>query len=40
MDNLLIRVDSTYKSGMGHFMRTLALAQKWQKEWNFLFNKW
>ena len=32
MDNLLIRVDSTYESGMGHFMRTLALAQKWQKE--------
>ena len=32
MCNLLIRVDSTYESGMGHFMRTLALAQKWQKE--------
>lgn len=32
MNNLLIRVDSTYESGMGHFMRTLALAQKWQKE--------
>lgn len=32
MSNLLIRVDSTYESGMGHFMRTLALAQKWQKE--------
>lgn len=32
MDNLLIRVDSTYESGMGHFMRTLALAQKWQNE--------
>ena len=32
MDKLLIRVDSTYESGMGHFMRTLALAQKWQKE--------
>lgn len=32
MDNLLIRVDSTYEIGMGHFMRTLALAQKWQKE--------
>ncbi|MBE6496160.1 MAG: UDP-2,4-diacetamido-2,4,6-trideoxy-beta-L-altropyranose hydrolase [Methanobrevibacter thaueri] len=31
MNNLLIRVDSTYESGMGHFMRTLALAQKWQK---------
>lgn len=32
MDNLLIRVDSTYEIGMGHFMRSLALAQKWQKE--------
>ena len=32
MCSLLIRVDSTYESGMGHFMRTLALAQKWQKE--------
>lgn len=32
MKNLLIRVNSTYESGMGHFMRTLALAQKWQKE--------
>lgn len=32
MNSLLIRVDSTYESGMGHFMRTLALAQKWQKE--------
>lgn len=32
MSNLLIRVNSTYESGMGHFMRTLALAQKWQKE--------
>lgn len=32
MNNLLIRVDSTYESGTGHFMRTLALAQKWQKE--------
>lgn len=32
MRNLLIRVDSTYESGMGHFMRTLALAQKWQKD--------
>ena len=32
MCNLLIRVDSTYETGMGHFMRTLALAQKWQKE--------
>ncbi|WP_296807553.1 UDP-2,4-diacetamido-2,4,6-trideoxy-beta-L-altropyranose hydrolase [uncultured Methanobrevibacter sp.] len=31
MDNLLIRVDSTYEIGMGHFMRTLALAQKWQQ---------
>ena len=30
MSNLLVRVDSTYESGMGHFMRTLALAQKWQ----------
>ena len=37
MDNLLIRVDSTYKSGMGHFMRTLALAQKWQKERDEIF---
>ena len=32
MNNLLIRVDSTYEIGMGHFMRTLALAQRWQKE--------
>ena len=32
MNNLLIRVDSTYESGMGHFMRTLALAQRWQKD--------
>lgn len=32
MSNLLIRVNSTYESGMGHFMRTLAVAQKWQSE--------
>ena len=32
MNNLLVRVDSTYESGMGHFMRTLALAQRWQKD--------
>ena len=32
MNNLLIRVDSTYEIGMGHFMRTLSLAQRWQKE--------
>ena len=32
MDNLLIRVDSTYEVGMGHFMRSLALAQKWLNE--------
>lgn len=32
MSNLLVRVDSTQETGMGHFMRTLALAQKWQKE--------
>ena len=37
MHNLLIRVDSTYESGMGHFMRTLALAQKWQKERDEIF---
>lgn len=32
MNNLLIRVNSTYESGMGHFMRCLALGQKWQNE--------
>lgn len=32
MDKLLIRVDSTYEIGMGHFMRSLALAQKWLNE--------
>lgn len=31
MNNLCIRVNSTYESGMGHFMRCLALAQKWQE---------
>lgn len=31
MKNLLIRVNSTYEIGMGHFMRTLALAQKWHQ---------
>lgn len=41
MNKLLIRVNSTYESGMGHFMRCLALAQKWQKtkgEVYFLIN--
>lgn len=32
MNKLLVRVNSTYESGIGHFMRCLALAQKWQKE--------